>query len=367
MLLTKLRYANFRNLIDAEIEFSPAITVLKGRNAQGKTNILEAICLLALTKSFRGRQTLEAVRWGENYFRLEGLIDSTPLAIQDGQPHNPKTIRLMEVYYEREPLKRSRFAIDKLPLKAQDYVGEFRIVTFVPDDVEVLSGNPGQRRRYLDILLAQVDRDYLYAWSDYRQTLKSRNSLLARIANGKATRDELDFWDGKLVEFGRPLMAKRQATLDWFATRFPLFLEMIAGQSSAVKIKYQPSLPSDRDWREYLAGDQEGDIWQKATRKGPHRDNFSVLVAGRDLGQCGSRGEIRSALLAMKMCELQFMEEKGGQKPLLLLDDVFSELDTIRQKALLNMISPYQTLITSTDQFLGAAKDVLNIDKGTIY
>lgn len=365
MLLTKLRYANFRNLVDGDIDFSPAITVLKGRNAQGKTNILEAIYLLALTKSFRGRTTLEAIKWGANYFRLEGLLSFAYSPAADSS--QPRKTRLMEVYYEREPLKRSRFAVDKLSLKARDYVGGFRVVTFVPDDVEVLSGSPGHRRRYLDILLAQADRDYLCAWSDYRQTLKSRNSLLVRIASGKADRDELAFWDQKLVEFGRPLMTKRRAALDWFAARFPLFLETIAGQTGAVKIKYLPSLPPDRDGLEYLAGHQEGDIVQRATRKGPHRDNFMILAEGRDLGECGSRGEIRSALLALKMCELQFMEEIGGQKPLLLLDDVFSELDTIRQKALLRMIAPYQTVISSTDQFLGAAESVYNIDKGSVY
>lgn len=366
MKLKKLSYNNFRNLRDAEIEFAPDITVLKGKNAQGKTNVLEGIHVLALTKSFRTAKTLDLIGWNCDFLRVRGIVGKNERNFSDVSRDDDERDNFLEVFYERQPQKRSRFSQNKIPMKAKDYVGQFTAVTFVPDDVLVLTGSPSFRRRYLDVLISQIDREYLYFLTDYGRTIRERNALLARINSGNAEPDELLFWDQKLVEFGIPIMKKRKQAVEYFSAKLPSFLQKIAADTIAVTMKYLPSIPAHISFADYLGGCRESDILYKNTRKGPHRDDFEILSESRNLGYFGSRGEVRSALLALKMCELDFMKEKSGFKPILLLDDVFSELDSLRQNALLELIYNHQTVITTTDRFREKTSLIYDVDRGLL-
>lgn len=357
MKLEKLKITNFRNLEDAVIEFSPKTTILVGKNAQGKTNILEAIHLLALSKSFRSSKTLDLIKWESNFLRVSGNFNAD---------ESDEEIESMDVFFERQPNKRSRLSINKSEFKAKDYVGRFTAVTFIPDDVLLLTGSPSYRRKYLDILISQISREYLYALSDYGKTIKERNALLGMIAMGKSQKNELKFWNERLVKYGELIIKKRKEILKKIGNKLTKIIKNISNVEIDIKIKYKPSINDEDRFEEIIYAEENGDILYKTTRKGPHRDDFEIMAEGRNLGEYGSRGEIRSALLALKICELEIIQEINGKKPILLLDDVFSELDSFRQKALLEVINSYQSIITTTDQFKEKVDFYYQIETGRV-
>ncbi|MBU2524091.1 DNA replication/repair protein RecF [Patescibacteria group bacterium] len=379
MKLKKIKFTNFRNLNDIEIELSDGITVLKGKNAQGKTNFLESIYVLALTKSFRAQRSLDLIKWDQTYFKISGeTVD------------DKDETHLTEAYFELTPQKRTQFKYNHNTLPARDYIGNLKTVTFIPDDLKIITGSPRHRRRYLDILLSQIDRGYLYVLSDYQKILKERNALLAQINMEKSNKDELGFWNDKLVDLGCKLMARRQMAIDFFNNSVEKLAKTITNDDISLKIKYLPSIRHNQggsgdagngsnaagadnkamkqSFEEHLMAGIDGDILRKNTRKGPHRDDFEVLQNKRQLAIYGSRGEIRTALLTLKLCELDLFKQECDAMPVLLLDDVFSELDMARQKALFDMLEKYQVIITTTDQPLENIKNatIYNVDEGIL-
>jgi DNA replication and repair protein RecF len=329
--LKKLKLENFRNHGSYELDLSGSdrITYLVGPNASGKTNVLEAIYVLALVKSFRGQGAEDLVGWGGDHCRVSGELDTESEA---------GTVRL-EAFFGMPPNPRHSFKVNGVKKSAADFIGNCRVVLFHPEDLNMLYLGPDLRRRYLDMLNIQVSRGYYRALAGYRKVLKQRNSLLKAINEGYAKKTELEVWNNQLVESGAVLMAERAASVDFMNGRLSSIYGGIAGGGDEVSVSYKASvdgLPyggvtADEGikdaFHETLAAALTVDLRAEVTTTGPHRDELLFSLNGRPLASHASRGEYRSILLAMKMIEIDYLKSRGGTDPILRLDDVFSELD----------------------------------------
>lgn len=331
MILKKLALESFRNLGRREIELSGGLNLVVGQNTSGKTNLLEAVAVLARGRSFRGGKDQEMVAYSKQMAKIRGEVaegEKLEVFLSQG-----------EVAGVRTPKK--RYLVNGVARRAVDFVGTLKAVVFRPEDLEMVTGSPSRRRDYWDALLEQTDREYYRASLSYRKGLRQRNRLLEQIREGKTTRAALFFWDRLLVENGGLLGRKRREWLDFVNSRPDYFgdLEVVYRQSPI-----SPERLAEYAGREVAAG---------VTLIGPHRDDFSLLAKEgekrRDLAVFGSRGEQRLAIFSLKLAELEFMHQKTGQRPVLLLDDIFSELDQENREKLLAVIPKQQTLMTVTE------------------
>ncbi|QQR54762.1 DNA replication/repair protein RecF [Candidatus Peregrinibacteria bacterium] len=346
MKLKWIKLEGFRNYYDLELELKSPITALVGLNAQGKTNLLESIAFLALGKSFRASRSLETLHWDRSHGRIKGCIEEEGKEVE------------LEVYMQREPETKKVKKAEKWTLP-KHFLGSLRIVLFTPDDLDLVSGSPALRRQFLDRLLLQLNGGYVETFSQYQRILDQRNALLKRIREGRAQNWELDLWDARLCEEATRLWERRHAFMDFLKTPLPKDYQRIAGGKKTLSFFYQ----NHRErFDEKLAAAREHDLRTGATSVGPHRDDFILYLEGRSLQETGSRGECRSAVLALKMAELRYMELRSGEKPLLLLDDVFSELDAKRQEKLGHLLQDYQTILTTT-----ALEHVEKLKNKTVY
>jgi DNA replication and repair protein RecF len=361
MKLKSLSITGFRNIPKLSLEFDPDIKIFAftGPNGHGKTNILEAIFLLAISKSFRTNENLDLIGFDADYCSLSADV----IAGEEVSKH--------ELIITKEPPKKT-LKINGLVKKAADFIGNLNVVFFSPDDIGMIHLSPHIRRRYLDLLLSQLDRDYLEDSLNYQQAIKQRNSLLKQISDGKAKEDELDFWDAKLAEFGVRIIGKREQIIKDLGEYSTDFYKKVSGEKDELKIQYEPSI-STTDIPEYLeklfAG-RKRDIVNGSTNLGPHRDDLLFLCNGHDMKSFASRGEWRSLVLTLKFTEIDLLKKKKGHYPILLLDDVFSELDDERQKVLFNIIKNSQTFITTTHkEFLDVVegeKKIWEVSNGAI-
>jgi DNA replication and repair protein RecF len=247
-----------------------------------------------------------------------------------------------------------RIKIDGVPRRALDLVGQINVVWFSSQDIDLLGGAPALRRRYLDATLSQVDSRYLRALQSYSKVLVQRNNLLRLIREGRARTEELAFWDGELVREGSYLIEQRQGALSALTPQIASTHSRLSGQPP-LEIKYLPSVPPgggpvEQAFRGQLAASLSREVAQGMTLVGPHRDELRFLLQGIDMGLYGSRGEQRTVALSLKLAEALFLKETTGEEPILLLDDVLSELDRERRRHLLETASTYQqVLLTTTD------------------
>ena len=365
MHLNRVFTDNFRNLNREEIYLHPGINIILGKNAQGKTNFLEAIYILAAASSPRSAAEGEMVAWNNNYYFVQGEVNSREdnFSLSVGYSQGQKRIRLND-----NPLERIR-----------DLLGRLLIIFFGPEDLQLIKGGPQIRRQFLNreiSLLQPLNYDYLQR---YRSTLQQRNNLLKAIAEKKGNPADLEPWDEQLAAAGAELITRRL----WFLREIgPLLSEhyrSISGEERRLEIKYDSRLPLDlkssgEDWkRGFLSAWQrrrDEEIRRGFTLSGPHRDDICFELEGRDLKIFGSQGQQRTAVLALKIAELKLMDSRRGEKPVLLLDDVFSELDGNRQQALLQLMgSDQQTIITTTDNnWQGLDKDCFyfTVEQGKI-
>lgn len=362
MKLKKLQLENFRTYETYTFEF-PAdrnLILIVGDNAKGKTNFLEAVYILSLGRSFRSSHPENLIRWGSEYFRLKAQTDN-----EDTE---------LEVFFSVIPEKRKNFKKNEVTLKNSEYIGSLPTVLFHPEDLNMLYLSPLYRRKYMDILLSQCDKSYLYALTQYKRILKQRNALLKEIAekrrsriNTKSLEEDLDAWDSQIVNFGTEIVKKRLKLADFLNKELSGIYNAIAGDEYKISLKYLTRLPKSDQIEEAYSTElivrRDQDIRDRKTTFGPHLDDLKFSINSRDLLAASSRGEIRTLLLAVKFAEILFIEAKTSQKPILLLDDVFSELDLGRQKHLLAKIQDYQTIITSTDipELIEAKTEVVNL------
>lgn len=312
------------------------MSLIIGPNTSGKTNILEAIALLATGKSFRAGVETEMISYGKELARVKGEIKD-----KEGRENLEIILTAGQVAGERVPKK--RYLINGVGKRMMDFVGRLRCVFFGPEDLEIIVNSPSIRRDYLDRVLEQVDRDYRRASLSYQKGLRQRNRLLEAIRDEGKLKSGLFFWNKLLVENGELISQKREE-----------FIEFINGQPEhfgEMRLTYDKSIISP----ERLARYEEQEVAAGVTLVGPHRDDFKVgLREGeegriRDLHVFGSRGEQRVAIFSLKLAELEFMTEKTQERPVLLLDDIFSELDHAHRKRLLEVIPKQQTITTTTD------------------
>lgn len=324
MEIRKLELTNFRNIPKLELELSPGLNLLVGPNAQGKTNLLEALHYLSTTRSFRGSRDSDLIHFSQDFARLAG--GEVEVVLQPGI----KTLKL-----------RGKDA------RAAEVLGELRTVLFSPEDMALLSGSPQNRRNYLDELISRIDRKYLLTLISYHRTLKQRNKLLWQIRERNTGLDELSSWNELLVRDGLGILSRRievvgrlQAELDKISPG--LF------NGKTIKLSYSAKVTDQATFTASLADCREEEIKTATSLLGPHRDDFNVTLDGRNLGRFGSRGEQRAAILALKLAEVNLNEAETGERPILLLDDVLSELDAEHQARLLDEVGKQQTVLSAT-------------------
>lgn len=349
MTLESLSLTNFRTYRSLDLALSTNVTLLVGDNATGKTNFLEAVYCLAITKSFRAELDREMICWGETIATLEGTV-----VVKERQ----STLRIV-LEQQEETLTKKYLFVNAVAKRSTDYYGNFAVVLFAPHDVELVTNAPAARRHHLDIFLAQVSPEYKRAITHYTQVLRQRNRLLETIREGKARVSELDYWDEELVIHAEVITRVRQSLFDFVSGQ-----EKLLGP---VDIIYRPRLID----REELARLRGRDSAACVTTAGPHRDDFVFLQGGRDLARFGARGEQRTAVLFLKLWELAFMRKVLGESPLLLLDDIFSELDHAHREQVLEILPHQQTIMTTTDLHLVDKKfrdqfAVLSVKQGNV-
>ncbi len=334
MTIEQLNLVNYRSYRDHRFGLHPNLTVVIGPNATGKTNLLEALYVLAQTKSFRARDA-DLIRHDQDFFRIEaGHADGAISLIY--QP-------------TAKPAKRLLYDQTKRPLVR--HLGTLPVVLFEPGDLLLINGSPSLRRRYLDSILCQTDPIYLRALTDYGRVLRQRNSLLENF-NIASVKDQIFAWDVNLTNLAAELYDRRQRFITYLNGVVGQSYDDIAGEAADLALEYLPSITVANyaeDFMTALVSNLTRDLAAGFTTIGPHREDFRVRFKNNDMMAIASRGEVRSAVLALKLAELGYLEERLAKPPLLLLDDVFSELDVSRRHYLTQKLPGYQTLITTTD------------------
>lgn len=350
MTISSIKLENFRSWEEYHLDFNE-VTILIGPNGVGKTNILESIWLLAAGKSFRSSHDAEMINWDKDYSRITAQIKNhkdthIEVFLQNAQPKSTKALKINGAKH-----------------RILDILGQMPAVIFTPETINMISGAPGLRRRFLDIMLSQLDRKYALSLLEYNKVIKERNKLLESIKKHRSKEDELDFWDEKLAENGLYILKARKKAIAFFNQNLSKIYNEVSATDEEMKIKYIETA-LEENYLDHLVAMREREIFQETTLSGPHRDDINIFLNHRDLSTFGSRGEYRSAVLAIKVLELRYIEGEmarlpslrsgvSGQgengKPILLLDDIFSELDSERRKHLAKIVSGQQTIITTTD------------------
>jgi DNA replication and repair protein RecF len=385
----QLSLVNFRNYVRLDLDLASEAVVVVGENAQGKSNLLEALYCLATTKSFRAGSDRELINW----YAGGGDLAYARLGAQVVRRSGPLKLEVVVSEGARRegpgnaPVSK-RFKVNGLPKRAFDVIGLVTVVHFAPQDVDLVAGPPTNRRRYLDITIAQVDSRYVRALAHYGKVLLQRNHLLRRVRDRQARADQLAFWDAELVNSGAYVMLRRLETVARLARLGHESHRDLAAQRELLEIGYRSTVPAgsiddgtDLDarleavaavFREALAAALPRELQLGTSIVGPHRDDLTFQVDGRDVGAYGSRGQQRTVALALKVAEGAFIQESTGEWPILLLDDVMSELDEVRRGQVLGTVQPGQQVImtatelTSIDPgFLERAR-VLRVQAGSI-
>ncbi len=334
MWIESLECKNFRNYKNASVDFAPGVNFLYGDNAQGKTNLLEAVYLCSTSKSHKGSKDRELIFFGEKEAHVRLTLQ------KKGVAH--------KIDLHIRTSKGKGVAINGFPIrKASELYGFLNVVVFSPEDLFIVKNGPSDRRRFIDRELCQISGLYMKTLSDYNKVLNQRNKLLKELPGKESLKDTLDVWDEQLVFYGKKVIKDRNRFLaEMTDTMKPLHSQLTGGKEK-ISLKYEPSV-LETDFAEQLLVARERDCILQQTSVGPHRDDFSILVNDVNIRQFGSQGQQRSAALSLKLSEISMIKKVTGEMPVLLLDDVFSELDSHRQEYLLSEIKDTQTILTGT-------------------
>jgi DNA replication and repair protein RecF len=347
MWLKSIQLANWRNYEDASFVLVPGVNLIVGANAVGKTNILEAMVLLATTKSFRVSRERALIRDGADFAKVVGEVIEG-----DGLEKTDEKIVLETrlVGAEREVKKEIR--INGVVVRALDVLGKLPLVYFSPEEIEWFFGWPERRRRWMNILLSMMDVNYAYQSAVYKKVLVNRNLILKALAGGRAKREELEFWDSKWVELAAAMIERRRELVGFVRQRLTAYFNDLFGGVGQLTLKYEESCTGEdltMGLKEILVAAWERDYRLGATTVGPHREDLVFSLDRVRLDERGSRAQMRLALLSLKFCELDFWRERTKNQPVLVLDDIFSELDEGKREKLAVFFKRQQTIITTTD------------------
>lgn len=334
MIIKSLELENFRNYKTLSISFDSGTNILYGDNAQGKTNILEAIFLSATTKSHKGSKDRDIINFDAEEAHIRTYV------VKDGLENR------VDMHLRKNKTKGIAINGQKIK-KAADLLGLLNVVFFSPEDLSIIKNSPSERRRFVDLELCQLDSSYLYDLNNYNKIVNQRNRLLKELYFNPGLKDTLPVWDAQLVSYGSKIIRRRKVFIDQLNEIIYEIHLKLSGGKEALKIVYEPDVLPEQFERK-LADCQEKDIKLKQTSTGPHRDDFSFVAGDIDVRKFGSQGQQRTAALSLKLAEIELVKKVTKDVPLLLLDDVLSELDSSRQNYLLNSIGEIQTIITCT-------------------
>lgn len=335
MTVDILKLKDFRNYESCDINFSGGINLLYGANGQGKTNILEALYMSATTRSHRGNRDKELIRFSCDEAHIKTQVER--IGVKKTVDIHLKSSRPKGIAVNRVHIRRS-----------VDLFGVLNTVIFAPEDLDIIKNGPDQRRRFMDMELCQLDRVYLSDLTNYNKVLKNRSKLLKNMYKDRFLIDTLDVWDDQLVTYGSNIIKRRESFISELSGFFEEKYYNISGLKERISIKYEPNV-SIETFCDELKRTRERDIRFEQNHVGPHRDDISFFVEDADLRKFGSQGQKRSAALSLKLSEVELVKSKVHDSPVLLLDDVLSELDPVRQLHLLKEINGIQTVMTCPD------------------
>ena len=334
MYIQSLELKNYRNYENLDITFDPHINILYGDNAQGKTNILEAIFLSATTKSHRGSKDSEIIRFEEQESHIRSYICKDEIAHK------------IDMHLKKNRSK--GVAIDGLTIrKSSELFGMCNIIFFSPEDLGIIKNGPAQRRRFMDTELCQLDKIYLQYLAKYNKVLIQRNNLLKQINYNRDLLDTLPVWDAQLVQYGTYIIKRRAEFLKQLNTIIYDKHKQLTGGLESICLEYDNNILVEQ-YSKALQDKRQQDLRNCNTSVGPHRDDIRFLVNDIDIRKFGSQGQQRTAALSLKLSEITIVQEQIKDSPILLLDDVLSELDANRQNYLLGSIRDIQVIITCT-------------------
>lgn len=336
MKIKSLKIKNFRNYDLLNLDFDGSANIFYGDNAQGKTNILEALYITGTTKSHRGAKDRDLIQFEKDEAHIETVIEKRKICYQ------------IDLHLKKNSPK--GIAINKIPIrKAGELFGIVNFVFFSPEDLNIIKNGPAERRRFIDLELSQLDKIYFNNLSNYNRIVNQRNHLLKEIGieNKKNLMETLEIWDLQLIEYGNRLIERRKQFIQDMNEIVSSVHRKLTGNKENIKIIYEPcngNIPLEQT----IKKNRERDLRMKSTSSGPHRDDICIMYDRMDIRKFGSQGQQRTAALSLKLAEIELVKNTIGDTPVLLLDDVLSELDKHRQNYLLDSISDIQTLITCT-------------------
>ena len=357
MIIKSIELENFRNYDSLNITFDENTTILFGDNAQGKTNILEAAYISGTTKSHKGSRDKEIIKFDKTESHIKTIISKNERDYQ------------IDIHLRKN--KSKGIAINRVPIKkATDLFGLINIILFSPEDLNIIKNGPSERRKFMDAELCQIDKIYLSDLSNYNKALNQRNALLKEIVYKPDLKETLSIWDEQLINYGKKIITRRQEFINDINIIVKDIHYKITGGKENIDVSYEPNI-EDIFFLDELVKNKEKDMRFCQTSVGPHRDDIKITVDGIDIRKYGSQGQQCTCALSLKLSEIKLVENTINDKPILLLDDVLSELDKNRQSYLLDNLVDTQTIITCTgiDEFIKnrfSLNTVYNVKNGSI-
>lgn len=334
MKIKSLKLKNFRNYDLLQVDFDEHTNIFYGDNAQGKTNVLESVYLTATSKSHRGTKDRDLIRFGAEESHIETVVEKNNVEYK------------IDMHLKKNSPK--GIAINKIPIRrARELFGIINIVFFSPEDLNIIKNGPAERRRFLDLELSQLDKVYLSNLGNYNRVVNQRNKLLKEIHYQEGLAETLDVWDIQLVEYGNKIIERRNFFIDQINVIIKEIHYKLTGGKEELRLIYEPSI-GKASLESELKRNRARDLRMKSTSVGPHRDDICFKVGELDIRKFGSQGQQRTAALSLKLSEIELVKTLIHDTPILLLDDVLSELDKHRQNYLLDSINDIQTLVTCT-------------------
>lgn len=344
LYIKRVSLKNFRNYQALDIELDKGVNIFYGQNAQGKTNIIEAIYIASTGKSHRTQKDSEIIRWNSEDAKIKIVFEKE------------KDEKSVEIYLSKGLKKQVRLNGARF-YKIGELIGNLNTVIFSPDHMKIIKDGPSERRRFMDIILSQVKPGYYYNLVQYLKVLEQRNNLLNESRTNESILKTIDIWNEQLADFGTKIIMARHNFVKKICNTAEETHKRISNGKENLELKYKSSIDYSnnlqKDIKDSFINSLEKniniDIKRGVTHKGPHRDDILFFINDAEVKTYSSQGQQRTALLSLKISELTYIEDETGELPILLLDDVFSELDTERQKYLIGFIKKIQTIITCTD------------------
>lgn len=340
MYIESIELSNYRNYNDLKVEFGRNTNILYGNNAQGKTNILESIYMAATTKSHRGSKDRDIIKIGEDESHIRLIIRKRDISHK------------IDMHLRKS--KNKGVAIDGIAIhRAAELYGLLNVIFFSPEDLSIIKNGPAERRRFMDLELCQISRLYYQNLVSYNKVLNQRNNLLKQINFNRSLMDTIDVWNMQLVDYGSRIIKERKNFIDMMNDLIGDIHSRLTSGKEKLEIVYDANV-TEEEFEKSLQDKMDIDLRYASTQVGPHRDDISFLINGIDARKYGSQGQQRTVALSLKMAEIKLVKKIINDNPVLLLDDVMSELDTDRRNSLIEEIRDIQTIITCTgyDDFI---------------